>query len=275
MPRPSPGARARGLGAELRRIREERSLSLRAVAADLGWDKARLSRLESGQQNITVEDVAALLAIYRITDDRRELLLEAARAVDEPGWWEKTAGMTKESAALADYESEASELISWELALVPGLLQTMDYAAALMDAAFGMAHDEIGPRLGVRRERQKAVAGKPHTAYLGESALRAVVGDRLIMDAQLGSLADRDDVTIRVVPTAAPAHLGMLGGFMLLRFDAAPVVVNVELVQTAVFLDDENLTAPYEQAITQVAGVAMSETESRGLIEQIREELRS
>lgn len=274
MPKRSPGARAKGIGAELRRIREaETDLSLGEAAAVLDWDKSRLSRIENGKQNITEVDVAALLATYHVTDDRREELLERARAVDEPGWWEKAAGVNKESAALADYESEASELVSWAPLLVPGLLQTMDYAGSVMEHAFGMNADDVGMRLGARRERQKAVAGKPYAAYVGEPALRAVVGDRRVMTAQLDALLDRNGVTIRVVPASTPAHLGQVGAFMLLRFSAANPVVNIELLRSAVFLDDPAMTDPYEAAVTQLQGVAMSETESARLIEQVRKEM--
>lgn len=274
MPKRAPGARAKGIGAQLRALRLEAGFgTLEPVADQLDWSKSRLSRLETGAINPTVDAIAALLAIYRITDDRRERLLEAVRTVDEPGWWEKTAGMTKESAALADYETESSELISWAPLLVPGLLHTMDYASALMEGAFGVNHEELGALLGARRERQRAVAGKPYTAYLGEPALRAIVGDRRIMAAQLRSLVDRDDVTIRVVPMDAPVHLGQMGAFLLLRFPTADAVVNIELLRSAVFQDDPDLTAPYELAVTQIRGVALGETESARLIEQVRKEM--
>jgi transcriptional regulator with XRE-family HTH domain len=273
MPRRSPGARAKGIGAELRRLRTERQLFLRAVADTLGWDKARLSRIENGHQNQTVEDVAQLLVVYGVTDEAaQERMFDAVRSVDEPGWWEKTDGVTKESAALADYEAEASGLVSWAPWVVPGLLQTMDYAGALMEA-YDISPDDIGLRLGARRERQRAVAGKPYTAYLGEPALRALVGGQRVMAAQLAGLHGRGDVTIRVVPVAAPAHLGMMGGFLLFRFPEAAPVVHVEMLASGVFQDDPHLTRPYETAVTQIDSVAMSETESARLIEQIRKEL--
>lgn len=273
MPKRAPGARAKGIGAKLREYRIEAGFTrLESVAEQLGWNKARLSRLETGVTNPTVDVVASLLTIYRINDDRRERLLEAVRAVDEPGWWEKTAGMTKESATLADYEHEASELISWAPLLIPGLLQTMDYAGAFLETS-GLGPDDIGARLGARRERQRAVSARRYTAYIGEPALRAVVGGRRVMDAQLTALERRDDVTIRVVPTLCAAHSGQLGGFLLLRFPSAPVVVHHEMLASGVFLDDPALTAPYETAVTQIGAVALGETESARLITQIREEM--
>lgn len=272
MPKRSPGARAKGIGAQLRALREESGLTLRAAAAAVGWDKGRLSRIETGAQNSTVEDVAALLAILGVTDDRRDKILAEVRNDDEPGWWEKNLGVTRESAALADYESQATEIIDWSPLVVPGLIQTMDYAHAFL-ATFGVSSGDIGLRLGARAERQRAVAGKPYTAYLGEAALRTVVGSRRIMVAQLDALMDRDAVSVRIVPTTGPAHSGQLGSFMLLRFAAAPVVVHVELARSGVFLDQHELTEPYEAAVTQVARVALGETESARLVLQIREEM--
>jgi transcriptional regulator with XRE-family HTH domain len=273
LPKRSPGARERGLGLELRRIREERGLGQREAADQLHWGKDRLSRIETGKQNITVEDVAQMLGAYGVDEDERESLLEAARSVDEPGWWERIPGITRNSAALADYESEAAELIDWSPGLIPGLLQTMDYAAAVMEL-YGISHDLIGARIGARRERQRAVAGKPYTAYIGMSALRATVGGPRVMAAQLDSLVERNDVTIRVAPEIA-THLGQVGAFYLLRFPGAPSVVHVELLGSGVFHDTPELTSLYDLAVTQIAAVALSETESARLIKQVREETRA
>lgn len=273
MPKRSPGARQRGIGAMLRRVRQDRGISLRAAAEQLRWDKAKLSRIETGKQNIVVEVVAQMLGAYGIDEGERDIILEAARSVDEPGWWERIPGITRNSALLADYESEAVELVDWGPGLIPGLLQTMDYAAALLEM-YGMAADVIGARITARRERQRAVAGKPYTAYLGMAALRAEVGGPVVVAAQLDSLLSRDDVTIRVVPETA-AHLGQLGGFLLLRGPGAgddQTVVLVELLESGVFHDTSELTRVYERALTQIARVAMSETQSAHVIEQIRKE---
>lgn len=270
MPKRSPGARERGIGATLRRIRTERDIKLTDAADQLRWDKSKLSRIETGKQNITVEDVAQMLGSYGIDEHERDAVLEAVRSVDEPGWWERIRGITRESATLADYESEANELIDWGPGLIPGLLQTMDYAAAVMEL-YGIDHDLIGARISARRERQRAVAGTTYTAFIGMAALRANVGGGRVMVAQLDSLLDRDDVTIRVVPEAA-AHLGQVGAFLLLRFPTAPTVVHVELLGSGVFHDTLELTGLYDLAATQIEGVAMSETESAHVIAQVRKE---
>lgn len=270
MPKRSPGARERGLGATLRRIREERGLSQREAADRLRWGKDRLSRIENGRQNITAVDVAQMLGAYGVDNDVAESILDAARSVDEPGWWERIPGITRNSAVLADYETEAIELVDWGPGLIPGLLQTMDYAAAVMEL-YGISGDVIGARIAARRERQRAVAGTPYTAYIGVAALRAQVGGPAVVTAQLDSLLSRDDVAIRVVPESA-AHLGQLGGFLLLRFPSALTVVHVELLGSGVFHDTPELTSLYDLAVTQIELVAMSATESAHVIEEVRKE---
>jgi transcriptional regulator with XRE-family HTH domain len=270
LPKRSPGAREKGIGATLRRIRTERDISLRAAADQLRWDKAKLSRIETGKQNIAVEDAAQMLGAYGVDEDERDTILEAVRSVDEPGWWERIPGMTRESATLADYESEAEALIDWGPGLIPGLLQTMDYAAATMEL-FGISRDMIGARITARRERQRAVAGTPYTAFVGMAALRANVGGPRVMAAQLDALVDRDDVTIRVVPETA-SHLGQVGAFLLLRCPGSLTVVHVELLGSGVFHDTPELTSLYDLAATQIERVAMSETESAHVIEQVRKE---
>lgn len=270
LPKKSPGARQKGIGSTLRRIRLERGISLRAAADQLRWDKAKLSRIETGKQNITVADVAQMLGAYGIDEDERNVILESVRSVDEPGWWERISGITQDSVTLADFEREANTLVDWGAGLIPGLLQTMDYAAAVMEL-FGISGDAIGARITARRERQRAVAGTPYTAYIGMAALRANVGGDRVMAAQLDSLMGREDVLIRVVPETA-SHLGQIGAFLLLRFPNAPTVAHVELLGSGVFHDTPELTALYERAGTQIEAVAMSETESARVIAQIRKE---
>lgn len=270
LPKKSPGAREKGLGATLRRIREEHGLSQRAAADLLHWGKDRLSRIENGRQNITVEDVSRMLGAYGVDEPESEALLEAARSVDGPGWWERFPGITRSSAVLADFESVADELVDWGAGLIPGQLQTMDYTAAVLEL-FGMSADLIGGRIAARRERQRAIAGKRYTAYIGMAALRAEVGGPRVMAAQLDSLLGRKGVTIRVVPETA-THLGQVGAFLRLRFPRAPDVVHVELLGSGIFHDTPELTNLYDLALTQIEAVALSETESARVITQIRKE---
>lgn len=273
MPKKSPGARERGIGSALRRIREERGITLTGAADLLGWDKAKLSRIETGKQNIAVEEVARILGALGVSETASEgaTILDAARLVDEPGWWERIPGVTRDSATLAKYEDEANAVISWAPGLMPGLLQTMDYATAVMEL-YDIEPEVAVARITGRRERQRGLAGTPYTAYIGIAALRARVGGPRVMAAQLDALLGRDDVVIRVVPDTA-VHLGQIGAFLLLRFPDSSTVVHVELLGSGVFHDTTELTDLYKKAVGQIASVALSETQSARTIQQIRKEL--
>lgn len=280
MPRKPPGAKAKGLGAELRALREARDLSLSAAAAPIGLSKTILSRLETGQRNISPDEVAGLLAVYGVTGSDRDRLLAMARTAGEAGWWELgIPGLTPDSATLADYEATASEIVSWAPLLIPGLLQTMPYARAFLEC-YSLPADVIEARVTARLRRQQTMwrPDVSYAAYIGETALRSVVGDRRVMRSQLLALLEagrRDNITLRVVPTANGSHLGQLGAFLLLGFPAAPTVVHVEMVASGVFHDQPALTDPYVLAVAQLQNVALSETESARIVSGIADELES
>ncbi|GAB3283050.1 helix-turn-helix domain-containing protein [Parasphingorhabdus pacifica] len=277
MPRRKPGVRARGLGAELGTLRTNSGLSVTDVSAQLGWSKSTLSRLENGRRNITVEEVAALLALYGVTGQARDRLTEMARNDDEPGWWEVgLPGLPSESATLASYEAEASVMVNWEPLLIPGLLQTMSYTRAYMRAD-GIPYDQIELRLTARLRRQQVLQHTEveYSAFIGEGALRANIGDREVMLEQLIALNQRSrSVRVRVVPTRVQAHPGMVGGFFMLQFPTARPVVHVELARSAVFLDETPMTGPYRDALQRIDAVALNTRESQRMITGIIEELR-
>jgi transcriptional regulator with XRE-family HTH domain len=281
MPRKKPGARARGLGAELRAIREQNNMSLRIAAESVGWSKTILSRLETGLRNISIEDVAGLLGVYRVTGAKRDQLIAMARNIDEPGWWEQgLTGLPATSATLADYESRANDFTDWSPLLIPGLLQTMAYSRAFM-LADGINPAGVELRLTARLRRQQVLnrSDVRYTALIGEPALRTRVGDHMIQAAQLRAIiavASRPNVSIRVVPSNAEGHPGQLGGFLLLRFPEGGVpVVHVEMARSGAFLDEQRLTDPYFQSLSRIQGVALSETESSRAIDSIAREMES
>lgn len=268
MPRKSPGARERGLGAELRVLRGP-DLSVTEAARRMGWHKTKLSNLENGKRNISPEEVAALCTIYGVTDTRRDELVERAKTVEANLLERLLPGLPQESGTLASYEAEASRITSWEPLLIPGLLQTLDYARAFM-LADGLDESEMEPRLLARLRRQQVLRGQvTYTALIGEAALHAHVGGPEVMAAQLRELATaakRPNVTVRIVPNSA-VHPGMVGPFGLLEFPIASPVTHVEMLRSGVFLEHGD-AKPYLEAADRIAAVAMTATESRRLISQ-------
>lgn len=270
MPRKAPGAKAKGLGAQLRVCREKAGLNLREAAEAVDWDKSTLSRLETGKRKMTVEEVAQLLGVYRVRGAAKDELLATVRTMDEPGWWDQgLQGLPKESLTLAEYEADAAKITNWAPLLIPGLLQTMDYARAWM-LATGTDPGGVELRLTARLRRQQILnTDLNYVAFIGESALRTSVGDAATSARQLAAIREigkRRNVSIRVVPSVAGPHGGQLGSFVALEFPSAPAVVVVELLRSSVFMDDDRQTGPYLETLSRLARVALGETESARLI---------
>ncbi|MBB5804752.1 transcriptional regulator with XRE-family HTH domain [Saccharothrix ecbatanensis] len=274
MPRKSPGPKAKGLGAELRVLRKLSKITLEHASASIGLSKQVLSRLETGQRNISADEVAGLLALYGVTGGQRDKLLTMARTLNDPGWWElNMPGMTRESATLADYEDRARKITNWSPLLVPGLLQTPEYAGAFM-LDDGVAPNEVESRLAGRLRRQERLTRPDvqYTALIGEAAL--IGNDEIHRDqlAALATAAERPNVTIRVVPIQAMPRLGRVEAFMVL--DVPPtVVVHVEMARSAAFLDDEPFTTPYLRRAARLGEVALSATMSLRRIIALRDEM--
>jgi transcriptional regulator with XRE-family HTH domain len=278
MSRPTPGAKARSLGAELKRIRRSLALTMAEVAKENEWSESKMSRLENGQRNIASEDVAALLAIYKITGPERDRLIAMAKTLDEPGWWEAAfRGLPQDSVSLAAAEAGANRITDWSPLLVPGLLQTMEYSRAYM-LADGIAEQEVGTRVMARQRRQEVLPGIEYVAYLGEAALRQRIGGSQTLAAQLRHLiyaSKQPNLTLRVVPSITDAHSGLMGGFMMLESELVQPVVHVELRRSGVFFDGRADTYPYEETINRLASVSMDEEDSLRCIERCIEELES
>jgi transcriptional regulator with XRE-family HTH domain len=235
----------------------------------MGWSKSILSKLENGQRSITAEEAYTLATLYGVTDDRRDAVFARAKA-DEPGvWWERSLpGLPQEAGTLASFEAEATRMVNWDPLLIPGLLQTVDYAQAWMRKD-GVPSSAIEPRLMARLRRQQVLRGDiEYIALIGEAALASPVGGPHVMGSQLRDIiaaARRPTVSVRVVPTEA-VHSGQLGAFLLLEFPVAPPIAHVELLRSAVFHERDD-AKPYVEAATRVISVSLPETESLRAIE--------
>jgi transcriptional regulator with XRE-family HTH domain len=217
------------LGAELRRARAAAGFSSQeALAAKLGFDRTVVAKAETGERPPTAEVLAAWCEACHLDDDLFARLAVLARRADGPvpTWFEDWLRA----------EGEAHTLRIWQPLIIPGLLQTAEYARALFLAAGAddtRADDLVAPRL----ERQLIIdcAEPPHiVAVLDESALRRLVGSPAIMYEQLTHLADsagRPNVSVEVVPASTGANAGLSGGFQLASCDGAPDVLNMNGVE--------------------------------------------
>lgn len=275
MPRKPPSPKAKGLGAALREERKRANVTLEQAARAIGLSKQVVSRLENGQRNISPDEVAGLLGHYGVTGRKRDQLLTMARTLNDPGWWElKMPGMTEESSTLADYEDRATRIRQWAPLLVPGLLQTPDYARSFM-LDDGISPSEVEARLAARLRRQDRLKREDiqYVALIGEPAL---IGTDAIHRDQLSALieaAERPNITILVVPTRTLPRLGRVEAFLVLDIPPSETVVHVELARSGAFLDEEPFTAPYLRRMSRLTEVALSATESNRRMVDVRDRM--
>lgn len=270
-----PTVSGRGLAGELRRLRTEKKLSVRAVAAQFDWQGSKLSRMETGRQGLRVADVASLLVIYGVTGAERRRLLAMAERSGEPGWWEAyDAGLTQWSRTYIRFEGEARTIFGFEPLLVPGLLQTADYARALMKAC-GVPDADAQLRVAARLGRQAILTrDQPPILHvvLDEGALRRVLGSRRTMARQLRQLVetvDRPGAKIQVIPLAVGGHTGLDGGFSIMDFPRNRPVVHLEHKLASLFLEETEQVEVFRREADTLAEAALSPADSAELMVEI------
>ncbi|GAA0315435.1 helix-turn-helix domain-containing protein [Actinoallomurus spadix] len=281
MPRRPATVRARGLGAELRELREKSNLTTREVARMLGWSASTVSRTETGHRNISSEDVSALLAVYGVAGRERDHLLALAREANQPGWWEtRHPGLPAQLTALIGFESQATRITDVALIVFPGLLQTADYARAVMEAA-GISAVHAETRVATRLGRQAALS-RPnppqYLAILDEAVLRRPIGGRNTMAAQLRhvlNVAERPNVEVRVLPFDRGAHAGLAGSFVVLAFPKAPTIVHLEHKRSSLLLDEPGDVTAFTEAADLIRNVAFDPIRSAEFIAKVAAEYES
>jgi transcriptional regulator with XRE-family HTH domain len=275
VPKPKPKPQARGLAEGLRNARKTTKLAMVEVADKLGWSQSTVSRIETGRRNATAEEVAALLAVYQVTGERRDLLIEMARDVDRPNWLEtRYTEVPEQAKTLARHESDATRIVEVGLVLVSGLLQTPSYARLIMHST-GVSPGDIEARVNLRLDRQKVLDGKQPpklVAFMDEAVLRRRVGGSRVMADQLRHLVDmakRSAVELRVIPFDVGGHAGVNGAYVLLEFDNARPVVHVEHRRSGLFLHERDDVDPYVEATASMNAVALDPMQSVQMIEGI------
>lgn len=215
----APSVRARQLAAELRRLRDETQLTGEEVGERLGWSPAKVSRAETARTAITPADLARLLDLYEVSGQRRERLAGLGRSAGERGWWDAYADtLGPEYATLIALEAQAERIRWYAAQIVPGLLQTEDYARAVFSTRFGITDAEVEKRVASRLSRQEILTrGDPPKfwAILDEWVLRRPVGGPHVMLEQVDKLieaARQPYIVIRIVPASVGVHEGLYGG---------------------------------------------------------------
>jgi hypothetical protein len=272
------------LGAHLRRLREEAGIS----RSDAGWairgSESKISRLELGRVGFKVRDVDDLLTLYKLNDPvERDRLLELATQANNPGWWQRWDDLTPSwFHSYLGLEMAAELIRTFELQFVPGLLQTPDYARAVI--RLGNEHartEELDRRVALRIARQQVLErpNPPHFwAVVDEAALRRPIGGLKVMREQLEALIDttrHPNVTLQVIPFSVGGHAAAGGAFTILRFPEADLsdVIYVEQLTSAIYLDKPDDVDYYTAAMERLCVEASTPEKTAGILELILQDL--
>lgn len=270
------------LGSQLRRLREARGITREAAGYSIRASESKISRMELGRVSFKTRDVEDLLTLYGISDEaERESLLSLAREANVAGWWHSyTDVLPSWFPTYVGLEGAASLIRVYEVQFVHGLLQTEEYARAVVRRGMkGASPDDVERRVALRLERQKhllADNGSEFHIVLDEAALRRPYGDRDVMRGQLQHLIDvseRPNVRLQVMPFSFGGHSGESGAFTILSFPDADLsdVVYVEQLTSALYLDKREDVAQYEQALKELQQDSPGPDESRDLLRGLRQ----
>jgi transcriptional regulator with XRE-family HTH domain len=279
----SPTVRRRRLALELRRLREAARLTCEEVAEHLECSASKISRVETGRVSVSPRDVRDMLELYGVPAEQRESLVQLARDSRQKGWWHAYSDtMQPQMATYIGLESAASEIRIYEVSLIPGLLQTEDYARAVIRA--GMVNspaEDIERRVSLLMARQPAVIrdDPPKVwAVLDEAALRRRVGGSGLMRLQLEHLlaqAALPNVAVQVIPFAGGAHPAMGRPFIILVFPERvdTDVVYLEDLTSALYLEDVAEVDRYNVFFNHLRATALSFDDSAALITSVLKEM--
>jgi transcriptional regulator with XRE-family HTH domain len=274
----SPTVRRRELGALLRKLRTEKGLTVEQAADQLMFSMSKLSRIETGHGVPTRRDIRDLCDLYCVTDDtERDRMKKLAEEGKQQAWWQSYdlpystyVGLEAEATAISDFQSS----------VVPGLLQTAEYARAGHEGAMPrLSPDEIERRIEAKLTRQAILTQESppppsFTTVLDEAVLHRMVGGPVVMGVQLARLieaANLPNVTIQVIPFTLGAHPGVESNFNILEMPIpTPGVVFVEGLVGSIYLERPEELARYQQIFERLQDIALSPKDTIKLIAKVR-----
>jgi transcriptional regulator with XRE-family HTH domain len=280
------GARAGGptaqrlvLGGHLRRLREARGITAELAADSIRGSHSKISRMEHGRVGFKERDVADLLTLYGVIDgEERAALLNLAREANLPGWWHAYSDILPTWVEpYVGLEAAASIIRTYQIQFIPGLLQTDDYARALIRQGLAASEEDIARSTELRVSRQEILHG-PNApqlwVVLDEGAVRRPVGGRAVIRGQvehLLAMAEHPSVTIQVLPFHAGAHSAMGGPFTILRFAEPDLqdVVYIEQLTSALYLDKPTEVDSYLEVMEQLCLQAEPAANTASLLRRI------
>lgn len=257
----------RELGAELRDARNTAGLTLRSLADRAGISShSRVSEMEQGRRQLGLEEYKRILDVLAVGPEDRERIISVVRAVDSPGELNVgTPGIGKMLAQLVDHERAASRITNVAPLLIPGLLQTDDYARCII----GDDNARVALRAG-RGAILTRVKPVEYLALIDSEVLVRPIGPREVMAHQLEHilrLAERPNVTIQVVMSTTPGYSPLLAGpVSLLEFEKARPIAFLDHHTSSAIIWEEAEVAKFAEAVERIKERAMSPAKSRELV---------
>lgn len=270
------------IGVELKNYREAARRAASAAAALLNCAESKISHMESGRYRQSPDEVARLMEFYGADQTAADRLVALAGRDDESTWWAPFADVVPDwLSTFAGLERLADEEFTFEPMVLPGLLQTEEYAAALTAASRRVRPDRAARLVEFRLNRQQRLDHATEhplalTAVVEETALRRPVGTPEIRHAQFEHLLDlleRPNITLHVLPQQLATHAGLSGRFTLLRFLGVRPIAFVELTDGGVYLQKPDEVSTYTMAAESLVGDALDQDDTRSLITSLIGEL--
>jgi transcriptional regulator with XRE-family HTH domain len=282
--KPGPTLRAQWLGQQLRALRESAGMTLRQAGEYLQRDPSMVSRFESAEYPIRRGDVLALLDLYSVSEERiRDGLLRLSDDVWRKGWWDDFANaVDRRYIDFVWLQSRTERLRTYSAMLVPGLLQTREYAETLIRnvATADTPEEQIGKMIELRMMRQDILRGDQlvdFAAVVDESVLHRIIGGPKVTRDQLAALldaADRPNVEVRMLPLNHGQHAGLDGSFWFYEMpDPYPDVAYVDTLGGALYVEQDEAVDRFRQAYAQLSAAALNGKESVALIAAAMKEL--
>lgn len=283
MPRASGPTIARWqLGRQLKAAREAAKITQSEIADVLGCSESKIYKLEAGDVGINRGDLIVMLDRYGITDEqRRATIFDLQKQGKQRGWWAKYGQLPNNYSMYVGLESAAIEVKNFELAVVPGLLQTEEYARAIASAAWPGQEEEVRRRVELRMARQACLTEDPPLkfwAIVDEGVLHRCTGGPDVMRAQLRHLiemSERPNVVLQVLPFSEGWHPGTVGSFSILEFPETvhSPVVYIESQAGDAYLEREDDLRRVTLIYTHLHAAALSASKSRELIAALAKDL--
>lgn len=252
--RAGTSVRSRRLAYILKKLRSAAGISTDAVGEAVGMSGSKISRIETSGMGIYLDDLEKLLYYYKVARKQRVELLDLARHAEQRGLLRvNNQNLPEDWQTWADFEDEASSLLFYEPLVIPGLLQTPEYARSIIKATgHGLTNPQVDALVASRMARQGLLSRNPPlklSVIIEQGVLERPFHDQGAQRRQIRHLIDageRPNITVRVVPTDAELHGGLSGPFVILRYDEDPSLVLLENKVASLFIDEDDQIEVFE-----------------------------